>query len=444
MPERFETYLAAVAGSIRWRRARPFALKELRTHLLEQKEDFLASGMTETEAEETAIREMGDAAVVGETLDGVHQPKEQRGLLCSVLALAVLGMVLRFALTWGWEFEAPHPLKTPLALLMGIGVLLGGYFLDYRTLFRHAGTVYMAALMAGIAALQFSPRVNHASWWIRSLGLLYPLIYALWVARWRSRKWLGFGAAILGGIPLCMVIYAAPAAAALIVLLLAGFAVMLSAAGRDWFGVGRNKGLAAAFGAAVVTAAPAVELMCRSASFQRRLTMFLSPEQEPLGLGYQGTAVRNMLLGAKWLGQGSTGAVYGELPYERIVPEWEADFLLTTVVHKLGWLPFLLFAGTVLALAAALLVKALRLRNGCGSFLALSAALTLGLQALAATVQNLGFVMVSVSMPLLSGNLHTVVTLALLGMVLSALRQAALPEEDPRAAESPIPAPQTV
>ena len=50
MPERLEAYLDAVAASIGWRRARPFVLLELRTHLLEQKEDFLASGSAQTRA----------------------------------------------------------------------------------------------------------------------------------------------------------------------------------------------------------------------------------------------------------------------------------------------------------------------------------------------------------------------------------------------------------
>ena len=77
LPERFASYLEQVGDSIRWYRARPFALRELRTHLLEQRDCFLEEGMTEEEAEEAAIREMGDAGMVGEELDAVHRPREQ-------------------------------------------------------------------------------------------------------------------------------------------------------------------------------------------------------------------------------------------------------------------------------------------------------------------------------------------------------------------------------
>ena len=443
MPERFEQYLALVAEAIRWRRARPFALKELRTHLLEQKEDFLASGMTETEAEEATIREMGDAAAVGRALDTVHRPKEQWGLLCTVLTLAVLGVVLRFALTWGWEFEAPHPLKTPLALLMGTAALLGGCFLDHRFLARHGGKVYAAALAAGVLSLYLMPKVNGASWYTRNLCCLYPLVYALWVSRWRGKGWPGMAAAILGGIPLCLVECSAPSVSGLLILLAAGFAVMLSAAGRDWFGVGRNKGLAAAFGAAAALAIPAANLMYRSASFHRRLSLMLHPELELLASGYQGTSVRSVLSGVQWLGQGSLDPTYGGLPYEHIVPEWEGDFLMTTLAHKWGWLPFLLLCGAVLVLCAAVLLKAVRCPNPAGGLAALAVGLTLVLQTAGSILNNLGFVLHAVSMPFLGGNLHTVVTMALLGAALSVFRQEALPEEDPGALEVPAPAVQT-
>ena len=64
MPECFEVYLDEVGQTIGWPRARSFALRELRTHLLEQRDCFLEEGMTEQEAENAAVREMGDAAMV--------------------------------------------------------------------------------------------------------------------------------------------------------------------------------------------------------------------------------------------------------------------------------------------------------------------------------------------------------------------------------------------
>ena len=42
------------------------------------------------------------------------------------------------------------------------------------------------------------------------------------------------------------------------------------------------------------------------------------------------------------------GPVYSGYPYEQIVPEGGRSFLLTTAIHKLGWLPFLLLMAATL------------------------------------------------------------------------------------------------
>ena len=137
MPERFNEYLDQAARSIRWRRARPFALRELRTHLLEQKDAFMEEGMSEPAAEEAALRDMGEAEAVGKALDGVHRPREQWLLLGLTVLLTCAAVFLRFYLTAGFEFESPHPLRTVLALAGGLGAMAALYFLDYRVLMRH-------------------------------------------------------------------------------------------------------------------------------------------------------------------------------------------------------------------------------------------------------------------------------------------------------------------
>ena len=58
-------YLEILSEQIRCKRALPLVTGELEVHIEEQKADFLAEGMTEREAEEAAVREMGDPVAVG-------------------------------------------------------------------------------------------------------------------------------------------------------------------------------------------------------------------------------------------------------------------------------------------------------------------------------------------------------------------------------------------
>ena len=51
MAERIERYLETAGAQVRWKRVRPALKRELRTHLEEQTEAYLAEGMTEDAAE---------------------------------------------------------------------------------------------------------------------------------------------------------------------------------------------------------------------------------------------------------------------------------------------------------------------------------------------------------------------------------------------------------
>ena len=66
--------------------------------------------------------------------------------------------------------------------------------------------------------------------------------------------------------------------------------------------------------------------------------------------------------------------------------------------------------------------RCLRQRDRAAGLLALAALLPLGLQTVFAVMLNLGFVAFSAQIPLLTGNLHSIVDCALLGAALSVFR----------------------
>ena len=151
--------------------------------------------------------------------------------------------------------------------------------------------------------------------------------------------------------------------------------------------------------------------------------MFLHPELDPLGSGYQAMTVQKALTDSRWMGKGSWSEAISPYPFERTVPDWSRDFLLTAVIYKLGWLPFFLLVLAVAGLLLWLLWKSLRQRNQAGRLIALSVVVPLGLQTAFSVAQNLGYMLLSSSMPLVTGNLPTVVAIGLVGLVLSVFRE---------------------
>ena len=431
MAETMREYLDTVREQIRWKRARPVVVRELEQHLTDQRDAFLEEGNTPEEAERLAVEEMGDPVSVGTELDRVHRPKPQWGLLATTLALALLGGVLRVWLTASGAdtYEAISPFRTAAALALGTACLLGAYFLDYTWLTRHAVGVYIGALILGVLSLWLSPNINCASYYTRYVVLCYPTVYAVWLYHCHGKGWKGVFLAIFGGVPLAFVGLQAPYLLGVLLLMATAFVLFLTAAGTDWFGAGRGK-TAAVVGVAAAMVGSVVWQVWKHGYFQRRLVMVLHPDLDPLGLGYQAMSVRKALSVSQWLGSGSWSESISHYPFERTVPEWSRDFLLTTVIYKLGWLPFFLLVLAVAGLLLWLLWKCFWQRNQAGRLVALSVVLPLALQTGFSVVQNLGYILFSASMPLVTGNLPTIVTMGLIGLALSAFREDSIARED--------------
>lgn len=426
MPDKLTDYLEQVLAHVRWRRARPALREELREHLLEQLEDCRAAGMTEEDAAAETVRQMGDPAETGAALDGLHRPAPQWGLLALTVALALAGGFLRVWLTAGWRWDGSDPLRTAGALCLGTVCLLAAYFGDYTTLCRHGRAVYIGILLLSACSLALSPNVNGASYYTRYLVEFYPLTYALWLCAWRGMGWTGLAASLLGGVPLTALALMAPTVWGGVRLMAVGLLLLCMAVCHDWYGVAKKQALTLVCGTAMLLVFAVAGLVWTGFG-RSRLLMALHPELDPMGSGYQAMMVRRALAGARWLGEGTMGTAYSGYPYEQIVPEGGRSFLLTTAIHQLGWLPFLLLMAATALLVVWLLRRGMRLKDPMGRTMVLAVAASVGLEAAMAAATNLGFVLWSATFPLLVGNLNTMVHMALIGAALSPLREAHLP-----------------
>ena len=100
MRDAIHDYLITAGDQIRWNRARPALLAELEDHLRSEEEACRAAGLSETEAQAEAVRQMGDPVMIGQELDSVHRPRPQWKLLGLTLAVALAVTGLRLFLTW--------------------------------------------------------------------------------------------------------------------------------------------------------------------------------------------------------------------------------------------------------------------------------------------------------------------------------------------------------
>ena len=97
-----EKYLEALIAQIREKRAREQVYHEVKGHLDDQKAAYVADGMTDEEAEEKAVADMGDPLEAGTALICSTGQSPRGGCLRPLRRCAQPGCCcsMRFAKTW--------------------------------------------------------------------------------------------------------------------------------------------------------------------------------------------------------------------------------------------------------------------------------------------------------------------------------------------------------
>ena len=176
----------------------------------------------------------------------------------------------------------------------------------------------------------------------------------------------------------------------------------------------------------ILAAAPMAAVFLRG----QRLAAALHPELDPLGGGYTALTIRQALSSARWLGEGDwTGAASPDP--SPLVANCGSDAFLTTLICKLGWLPFLAVVLPFALLAAWLLRRRARHQSQLGRAVVLAATVVLCLQALCSAAWSLGFTLLGASFPLVVGNWSTVMNLGLIGLALSVFREERIARDAP-------------
>lgn len=436
-----QSYLEVVQAQIRWKRARPVLAQELGQHLEDQRDHFLKEGKSPEEAERLAVQDMGDPVTVGTELDRVHRPRPQWGLLGLTLALAVIGAVLRvtfFQIGGDYHANFTHALERVLPSLgLGTAAMLGMYFLDVSRLVRHARAMCGGALAVSLLPLEFL-HSSYCTYYITITAALCPLAYALWLYSFRNKGWKGFLLTVLGCGLFVLISRYWFHLTGLFLLLFSGLILTLYAAGRDWFGVGRWKSASATL-AAVFGFLAYLLFKGYLNSFFLRVMIALRPELEREHRGYMGWMLKmfwedvpplRSVTGEAAMSVNAGARVFGVGQELRPI-NFSHDLLPASMAVSWGWVPLALVLAALAVLILWLLVKGLRQSYLPGRLVVLAVVLTLGFQTLFSAALNFGFVLFSASLPLIVGNLQTVVDMALIGLALSVFRGDSVAREKP-------------
>lgn len=439
-------YMETLSGQIRWKRAVPMVERELETHIEEQKADFMASGMTESEAEAAAVAEMGDPVEVGVDMDRIHRPKMNWPAIAAIAFLSILGLAIRCYLDTHVAaedevgFSVGSFAEGAASMLAGFSVMAGICFLDYTRIAYRARELMIAYLVLLAAGIGISVPVNGARTFIvfhflqisvnvrMALFLFIPL-YCAAVYRYRGEGYRGLLKGILWSAPMlaASLLYSL---SAVNVLVPAALIVLSVAVLKGYFKVDIKKALFAIWGAFFSFLAGAVFFVLKfGADYQvMRFRVTLNPEGYMGEESYQFYAVKKLLEGTRLVGKGVNFAETADT-----VPE-SMDFVLAYTAAYFGVLAASFLAGAIILLFLRLLSRTWRQANRLGMLMGTGCGAVLLTETAWYVLTNMGIIIPGSSYcPFITyGNSGAVVTYILLGIMLSIYRyQNGVPEMKP-------------
>ena len=174
-------FLNNVCQEIKYKPIRKGIADELENHIQEIKEEYIETGMNEDEAEEKAVKQMGEAKTIGKELNKVHKPKLDWKLLLITVILICFGILVDM-------IRANNLLKNSITgeiiryvIFLGVGIIPSCiiYFTDYKKLKKYSNTIYIIATLSIFLAMLFGRKIGGKPYLYFNLWTVAPEIIAM-------------------------------------------------------------------------------------------------------------------------------------------------------------------------------------------------------------------------------------------------------------------------
>lgn len=413
-PNRIKDYLDSVLKQVRYVRVHQTLSSELGNHILDQKEAYEAQGANEEEALVKAIREMGDPIEVGTRLDRTHRPRPQWSMIVLTVILLAAGLFIRFFTSRLATNGVEYYYRQLMFTLVGMVLMIAVYKVDFTIIAKVPKTIFLslAALTIGII-LVTNPVYGRYAYGIYPL-LLFPTAFAGLIYSMRNK---GYQGVILCGIGFLVPLFLAffiPSISSAFLLSLSCLILLTVAITQGLFNVRKLFALLLVYIPTLIAGCITLILAWR------RLSLVFMPQLDSMGAGYMELLVRRILKESVWIGQGGAAS-----PSDRpLLPGINEDFLLTYIIHRFGWIAFVIVSLLFIVFIVRALILCARQRSVLARLVSLSVILVMALQVVFYSAVNLGFHMFSpLSLPFISqGSSFLLVNMCLVGILLSVFR----------------------
>ena len=127
---------------------------------------------------------------------------------------------------------------------------------------------------------------------------------------------------------------------------------------------------------------------------------------------------REMIINSKLIGRGTLGT------NGYMLPNMDKDYILTYLIHRLGWIPFILLMGLIVFFVVRAFILTSRQKSVLGKLVSVSILLTFTMEVIFYTLANIGFPIISsLTLPFISySGMSTIINMILIGVMISVFR----------------------
>lgn len=448
-------YIKTAASQIRAGQARNMVEWELEAHIEDQAAYYREQGMSETEAEKEAVRQMGDPVEVGISMDQIHRPQTDWKMIVMLVFVCVLGLSLQIAfnrevveaqlLEEGATVSldlfsgVPRSLLFVLPVTVALGVLV--CVMDYTFILRYA-TWFICFV---IFILWMESVVLWGDVWIWLAFpwnwpyLLVPL-YASLLYRYRGRGRRGFAGGILllilmqGIMSMQKGFLAATSFFGLrftfVLLVMLSVAVMCG-----WYGERRRGKLVCLWGGAFLAfCMAALSMIARGGFRSERIRAILHPYDYASSGGYYVVMIRGWLGRCTLWGNPEAAAQYAQnyLGVDFTDASFSpGDSNILYLFLRYGIVPGIIVCLIFLGCIGYFLYRCLRQKNQLGRVTGMGCCIVFLVEFAGCLMSNLGVLICYAKLPFLSySGIDIGIWAVLMGFVFSIIRyQNLLPTE---------------
>ncbi|GAM12433.1 FtsW/RodA/SpoVE family cell cycle protein [Mesobacillus selenatarsenatis] len=326
MNNRWDYFLSEVTNHIRSKEAKKYVASELEYHLNEVKKEWVGKGLSEREAEEKAVSQMGSPSKLGHELNKLHKPRIDWwliGLLAITMALSFLPLI-----TLGDELSDGYLVMKAIHVLLGVMIAAAMMFIDYRKL-ENKGWVYYSIGVLFLFLLLTIPNaiINGVPYFMigpfqMESHYALPFLFLGWASFFNNPKiklWQRF---LLFALPL-LLLMAVPNLAVSFIYMVMIFIMMW------WSTFSRKTATLITITSIMGVAAFSTFAWFTVKEYQlARILGFLNPEKYPDSWGYMYLQLKERLSSAGWFGS----AVKTEaLPFEH------TDYAFVNLTYHYGY-----------------------------------------------------------------------------------------------------------